>query len=156
MKNKKFNNLKLILLIIVTIAIVFVGGGVAARKWFFVKPPVPVSVVVVSPETSPLSVQPKKNEPVVVEIKKNEAKEVLTNPFTSPLQNKQQEEEIVLTKSKALSLTGILYQEDRVVAIINNKIVRVGDLIEGRKIIAINRKSVVVKEAEIQYIIKIR
>lgn len=98
--------------------------------------------------------QPEKINPPDIEIEIKKEEETMPNPFSSPLTNVQPEEN--LPESKALTVSGIIYQDERAAAIINNEIVRVGDVIDGREVVAIKGKSVVVKEANVQYILRMR
>ncbi len=63
---------------------------------------------------------------------------------------------VPIIKEEPLSVTGILLGEKRAAAIINGRILRVGDTVEGKTIIAIEKDRVILKKGSEKHILKIR
>jgi len=72
------------------------------------------------------------------------------DPFLPPEKRKE-----TILKPPELTLTGIVWRKEKASAIINNQILRPGDRIEGIEIIAINKKEVILKGPEGEYLLKL-
>ena len=75
-----------------------------------------------------------------------------TNPFLSPLKKKSAAE-LIFPAPKGLTLEGIIAQPERTAALVNDMIVRTGDTIDGKTIVEIKDKSVVLKDTDYHYIL---
>ena len=101
-------------------------------------------------------------EPVVADIpEKSPYLEVERDPFASPL--KPSEELQIFKKSLievkediGMTLTGIVMRGKSSSAVVNKKIIRVGDTIEGKKVIAIEKGMVVLSDGEKKYLLYLR
>lgn len=101
-------------------------------------------------------------EPVVINIpEKSPYLEVERDPFASPL--KPSEELQILEKSLievkediGMTLTGIVLRGKMLSAVVNRKIVRVGDIIEGKKVIVIEKDQVVLSDGKKKYLLYLR
>ncbi|MDP8217326.1 MAG: hypothetical protein P9M03_01230 [Candidatus Theseobacter exili] len=101
-------------------------------------------------------------KPVVTNIQeKLPYPEVERDPFASPL--KPSEELQILEKSLievkediGMTLTGIVLRGKSSSAVVNREIVRVGDIIEGKKVIAIEKDRVVLSDGKKKYILYLR
>ncbi|HIE43213.1 MAG TPA: hypothetical protein EYP78_00245 [Candidatus Omnitrophica bacterium] len=84
--------------------------------------------------------------------------EVVRNPFLSPIEELLKEDapvkEMGGDEGEILLLSGTLRTESRSVAIINNAIVREGEMISGFKVELIERKSVLVSKDGERYILR--
>ncbi|MBI3621376.1 MAG: hypothetical protein HY208_04235 [Nitrospirae bacterium] len=63
------------------------------------------------------------------------------DPFAQPTK-----EEVM---AGTLSLTAILYHQSSAVAVLNGQVVRVGDEVDGRQVVAIDRDHVMVREGKV-------
>ena len=101
-------------------------------------------------------------KPVVTNIsEKSLYPEVERDPFASPL--KPSEELQILEKSLievkediGMTLTGIVLRGEKLSAVVNRKIVRVGDIIEGKKVIVIEKEQVVLSDGKKKYLLYLR
>ncbi len=101
-------------------------------------------------------------EPVVANIQeKSPYLEVERDPFASPL--KPSEELQIFKKSLievkediGMTLTGIVRRGKSSSAVVNKKIIRVGDTIEGKKVIAIEKGMVVLSDGEKKYLLYLK
>ena len=101
-------------------------------------------------------------EPVIENIpEKSPYLEVERDPFASPL--KPSEELQIFKKSLievkediGMTLTGIVMRGKSSSAVVNKKIIRVGDTIEGKKVIAIEKGMVVLSDGEKKYLLYLR
>ena len=83
------------------------------------------------------------------------------DPFESPL---AKEEEALVLKAQEqgikevadLELTGIMLTPSGAQAIINRKIVKVGDIIEEKKIVTIKKDYVILFESDTRYILRLK
>lgn len=77
------------------------------------------------------------------------------DPFSYSLQKevKEKKEELFMPAPKDLSLEGILRQKKKIAVIINDMIVREGDVIGEKKVLKIKDESVVLEDTNYQYIL---
>ena len=79
------------------------------------------------------------------------------NPFLSSQEEQYYKEmrgKILITKG--LEISAIFYSSSQRQAIINGKIVKEGDFVDNRKVIKINKESVVLKDVRGEYILRLR
>ena len=112
--------------------------------------------------TKNISVSRPEEKPVVTNIpEKLPYLEAGRDPFASPL--KPSEELQILERSLievnediGMTLTGIVLRGERLSAVVNRKIVRIGDIIEGKKIIVIEKDHVVLSDGKKKYLLYLR
>lgn len=80
----------------------------------------------------------------------------MRNPFLTQEEEKiyQQARGKIIIKS-GLELAAVFFSPPNSQAIINGQILKVGDIIEGKKIIKINKESVILKDIEGEYILEL-
>lgn len=86
----------------------------------------------------------------------NKKDERYPDPFSYPLEKKEgkeEKEEFFMSAPKDLSLEGLLRQEKKIAVIINDMIVREGDVIGEKKVLEIKDESVVLEDTNYQYIL---
>ncbi|MFH1063205.1 MAG: hypothetical protein V1747_10045 [Candidatus Omnitrophota bacterium] len=144
---KRFSNNEKIALIIIFIIIGLIGNyyfnnWIAALKSKN-SVVIPISPPIIPKLPDPLIIKPVKfEEPIFPEINTP----TLRDPFLSS-KNPQELKTIVTKKpSVELKLSGILWDDKIPSAIINSSIVKIGDLIEGKTVVDIEKNQVVVME----------
>lgn len=80
------------------------------------------------------------------------------DPFSCPLQKegKEAKEELFMPAPKDLSLEGILRQEKKITAIINDMVVCQGDMIGEKKVLEVKDESVILEDTNYQYILNFK
>ena len=85
---------------------------------------------------------------------------LIPDPFMPPVEKQRKKTEFVMSAPKNLSLQGIIYQKGKAAAIINDIIVREGDIISEKRILEISDNRVVLTDADYhtgyQYILNFR
>ena len=76
------------------------------------------------------------------------------DPFESYLVQFSQEKEIPSQEFEKLQVKGVIWGSDRPLAIINNKVYKVGDSILGAKIVEINKRGILLDYKGKVYILK--
>ena len=83
------------------------------------------------------------------------------DPFASPLEPSEEvevieESFIEVEKDTGIVLTGIILRGESPSAIVNRKIVRIGDIVEGKKVIVIRKDAVVLSDGKRKYVLYLR
>lgn len=134
-------------------AVIIIGGA-----WYLFRG---VDIGIKPPETEVVSIRLTES-PAITDIPEESSyPEVERDPFASPLKPSEEigilEESLVeVEQDIGMALTGILLQRESSSAIVNRKIVRVGDMIEGKKVIIIERDRVVLSNGKKKYVLYLR
>jgi hypothetical protein len=146
---KRFSRNEKIVLVIVFIILIFIGNYYFNNWIAALKSNNSVIVTLAPPVTlklpEPIIIKPENPaEPVVLESEPEPPK--MRDPFLSSKNSVQVKTAAVSKTLVELKLSGILWDEKIPSAIINSKIVKIGDLIEGKTVVDIEKNRVLVME----------
>lgn len=113
------------------------------------------------PETEVVSIRLTENHAITDIPEELSYPPVERDPFASPLKPYEEieilEESLVeVEQDIGMVLTGIILRGESSSAIVNRKIVRVGDMIEGKKVIIIEKDRVVLSDGNKKYVLCLR
>ncbi len=154
---KRFSKNEKIALVVIVVIIALIGNHLF-NKWINSMKNSNNVIVTMTPPIQPKlpdSIIIKKTEPG--EIFEPEKKiEIIRDPFLAS-KNPEKIQTIAMKKpTTQLKLSGILWDDRIPSAIINSKIVEIGDLIEGKTVVDIERDRVIVMEDGKIFIIELR
>ncbi len=118
-----------------------------------------VNVGIKSSETEVISAR-LTEKPTIADIQK-EPSHSERDPFASPLEPSEEvevlEESLIeVEEDTGIVITGIVLRGENPSAIVNRKIVRIGDIVEGKKVIIIEKDAVVLSDGKKKYVLYLR